>query len=74
MASTEEPNRVSAASPSQSPRAIAAGQLADLLRMFSGDLPVVALYDCRCAGGSVVSVELGPGPDDQRESVTLIIE
>jgi hypothetical protein len=42
--------------------------------MFRGGMPVVALYDCRCAGGSVVSVEIGAGPDDERESVVLIVE
>jgi len=37
-------------------------------------MPVAALYDCRTAGGSIVHVEIGPGPDDGHESVVLVVE
>jgi len=44
------------------------------LRMFSEDMPVVVIYDCRTAEGDIVQVEIGPGRDDDRESVILIVE
>jgi hypothetical protein len=50
------------------------GQLMERLRVFPEDMPVVARYDCGTAGGSVVQVEIGTGPDDDRESVVLIVE
>jgi hypothetical protein len=50
------------------------GLLIQTLQLFSEDLPIVAVYDCRCAGGSVVTVEIGPGPDNPRESVILVVE
>jgi hypothetical protein len=58
---------------------VTVADLMDMLRMFSGEFPVVALYDCRCASGSVISVEIGsveigPDPDSERESVILIVE
>jgi hypothetical protein len=56
------------------PTPISVRDLIESLRCFPDDLPVVALYDCRCAGGSVVALEMGPGPDDSRESAVLIIE
>ena len=52
------------------------GQLMECLQMFSSEVPVVALYDCRCAAGALVGVEVGRGPEpgDQSESVVLVIE
>ena len=55
-------------------RPVAVGRLVDLLSELPRDMPVVALYDCRSAGGSVVAVEVGPGPDGGSESALLIVE
>jgi hypothetical protein len=56
------------------PKAMSVRDLIECLRFFPDDTPVVALYDCRCAGGTVVALEMGPGPDDTRDSAVLIVE
>jgi hypothetical protein len=54
--------------------ALSVAELVACLGRFPEEMPVAALYDCGTAGGSVVRVELGPNPDDERESVILVIE
>ncbi len=54
--------------------AVSVGELIERLLGFSEETPVMALYDCGTAGGSVIGVKTGPSPDDNSEWVVLVVD
>jgi hypothetical protein len=56
----------------QQPGAMTVRQVIAYLLDFPADLPVRALYDCRCAEGDIVGVE--GGADADGNAVVLVVE